>query len=135
MNLKEWLEDYELSKLADDKSIDNKSKILFILEIEYNHLEITQNNIIKSNEEMLKYLPDDEISKESREININFFNKNIKRMIEIKEKISLLTSSKHEICNKTLPSIQNNNINNNLINNKNEKNSNIKNDIIKEIEL
>ena len=135
MNLKEWLEDYELSKLADDKSIDNKSKILFILEIEYNHLEITQNNIIKSNEEMLKYLPDDEISKESREINIKFFNKNLKRMIEIKEKISLLTSSKHEICNKTLPSIQNNNINNNLINNKNEKNSNIKNDIIKEIEL
>jgi hypothetical protein len=56
-------------------------------------------------------------------------------MIEIKEKISLLTNSKHEICNKTLPSIQNNNINNNLINNKNEKNSNIKNDIIKEIEL
>jgi hypothetical protein len=135
MNLKEWLEDYELSKLADDKSIDNKSKILFILEIEYNHLEITQYNIIKSNEEMLKYLPDDEISKESREINIKFFNKNLKRMIEIKEKISLLTSSKHEICNKTLPSIQNNNINNNLINNKNEKNSNIKNDIIKEIEL
>jgi hypothetical protein len=135
MNLKEWLEDYELSKLADDKSIDNKSKIIFILEIEYNHLEITQYNIIKSNEEMLKYLPDDEISKESREINIKFFNKNIKRMIEIKEKISLLTSSKHEICNKTLPSIQNNNINNNLINNKNEKNSNIKNDIIKEIEL
>ena len=135
MNLKEWLEDYELSKLADDKSIDNKSKIIFILEIEYNHLEITQYNIIKSNEEMLKYLPDDEISKESREINIKFFNKNLKRMIEIKEKISLLTSSKHEICNKTLPSIQNNSINNNLINNKNEKNSNIKNDIIKEIEL
>ena len=94
MNLKEWLEDYELSKLADDKSIDNKSKIIFILEIEYNHLEITQNNIIKSNEEMLKYLPDDEISKESREININFFNKNIKRMIEIKEKISLLTNNR-----------------------------------------
>ena len=135
MNLKEWLEDYELSKLADDKNIDNKSKIIFILEIEYNHLEITQYNIIKSNEEMLKHLPDDEISKESREINIKFFNKNLKRMIEIKEKISLLTSSKHEICNKTLPSIQNNNINNNLINNKNEKNSNIKNDIIKEIEL
>ena len=134
MNLKEWLEDYELSKLADDKSIDNKSKIIFILEIEYNHLEITQNNIIKSNEEMLKYLPDDEISKESIEINIKFFNKNIKRMIEIKEKISLLTNSKHEICNKTLPSLQNNNKNNILINEK-EKNSNIKNDIINEIEL
>ena len=134
MNLKEWLEDYELSKLADDKSIDNKSKIIFILEIEYNHLEITQNNIIKSNEEMLKYLPDDEISKESIEINIKFFNKNIKRMIEIKEKISLLTNSKHEICNKTLPSLQNNNKNNILIN-ENEKNSNIKNDIINEIEL
>ena len=63
MNLKEYLEDEELSKFADDKSIDDKSKIIYILEIEYNHLETIQNNIIKSNEEMLKYLPNDEITK------------------------------------------------------------------------
>ena len=100
MNLKEYLEDEELSKFADDKSIDDKSKIIYILEIEYNHLETIQNNIIKSNEEMLKYLPNDEITKESIEININIFNKNIKRMIEIKEKMSLLTYSKHDICQK-----------------------------------
>jgi hypothetical protein len=131
MNLKEWLEDYELSKLADDKSIDNKSKILFILEIEYNHLETIQNNIIKSNEEMLKYLPNDEITKESIEININIFNKNIKRMIEIKEKMSLLTYSKHDICQKKLPSYP---IDMN-INIKEEKISNKENEIIKEIEL
>ena len=131
MNLKEWLEDYELSKLADDKNIDNKSKIIFILEIEYNHLETIQNNIIKSNEDMLKYLPNDEITKESIEININIFNKNIKRMIEIKEKMSLLTYSKHDICQKKLPSYP---IDMN-INIKEEKISNKENEIIKEIEL
>ena len=84
---------------------DLKTKILIVLESEYKYLEISQNNIIYSNNEMKRLMPDDKDIIESISINEKFFKKNLERMIQIKKRISLLEGNNHYICKKALPSL------------------------------
>lgn len=93
----------EFNNLAHNTEIDSKTKILLVLEAEYNYLEQAQRNLIYSNKEMHSLLPNDDIVIESIEINTKIFNDNIMKMKKIKKKVNLLMGDNHYICMKKLP--------------------------------
>ena len=93
----------EFNNLAHNTEIDSKTKILLVLEAEYNYLEQAQRNLIYSNKEMHSLLPNDDIVIESIEINTKIFNDNIMKMKKIKKKVNLLMGDNHHICKKKLP--------------------------------
>lgn len=93
----------EFNNLAHNTEIDSKTKILLVLEAEYNYLEQAQRNLIYSNKEMHSLLPNDDIVIESIEINTKIFNDNIMKMKKIKKKVNLLMGDNHYICKKKLP--------------------------------
>lgn len=93
----------EFNNLAHNTEIDSKTKILLVLEAEYNYLEQAQRNLIYSNKEMHSLLPNDDIVIESIEINTKIFNDNIMKMKKIKKKVNLLMGGGHYICKKKLP--------------------------------
>ena len=92
----------EFNNLAHNTEIDSKTKILLVLEAEYNYLEQAQRNLIYSNKEMHSLLPNDDIVIESIEINTKIFNDNIMKMKKIKKKVNLLMGDNHYICKKKL---------------------------------
>lgn len=100
-----FADDKKLEELTLNTQLDSKTKILIVLESEYKYLEISQNNIIYSNNEMKRLMPDDKDIIESISINEKFFKKNLERMIQIKKRISLLEGNNHYICKKALPSL------------------------------
>lgn len=100
----------EFNNLAGNTELDSKTKILLVLEAEYNYLEQAQKNLIYSNKEMHTLLPDDEIVIESIEINTKIFNDNIIKMKTIKKKVNLLVGDEHYICKRKLPVLDKYNI-------------------------
>ncbi len=71
----------------ENKNKDSKSKIIKLLELEYDDLEKQLAALIYSNEEMLNIDASDLELIECRAVNIKFIEKNIKRLKEIKEEI------------------------------------------------
>lgn len=100
-----FADDKKLEELTLNTQLDSKTKILIVLESEYKYLEISQNNIVYSNNEMKRLMPNDEDIIESISINEKFFNKNLERMRQIKKRISILEGNNHYICKKPLPSL------------------------------
>lgn len=92
-----------IDDLVNDITMTPQAKIIRTLEAEYTFLELEQKNIIISNDEMLRLLPNDLDSIESRAINLQYFNKNLSRMKEIKNKISIIAGKNHYIYRKELP--------------------------------
>ena len=74
--LMEYQKDKEIDELVNNESLSLQEKILINLERELSNLEIEQKNILYSNEEMLKLNPNDKLIIESREVNLNIYNKN-----------------------------------------------------------
>ena len=85
--LMEYQKDKEIDELVNNENLSLQEKIIINLERELNNLEIEQKNILYSNEEMLKLNPNDKLIIESREVNLNIYNKNEKRIKEIKQYI------------------------------------------------
>lgn len=92
-----------INDLVNETSMPPQTKIIRTLEAEYGFLEVEQKNIIISNDEMLRLLPNDLDAIESRAINLQCFNRNIKRMKEIKGKIEIIAGKSHYIYRKELP--------------------------------
>lgn len=85
-------------------NIENQNQILHLkrieeslhkekeaFEAEYIILETDQKNILYSNEEMLRLMPNDTDSIESRALNLKCYNRNLIRMKEIKARIETTT--------------------------------------------
>ena len=83
--LLELKKEKELNDLIQNKNLSIQEKMIINLENEYIQLKLENSNILYSNEEMLRLYPKDVI--ESREINLDIYTKNEKRITEIKQKI------------------------------------------------
>ena len=98
--LMEYQKNKEIDELVNNESLSLQEKILINLERELSNLEIEQKNILYSNEEMLKLNPNDKLIIESREVNLNIYNKNEKRIKEIKQYIKDLSKNENQNQNK-----------------------------------
>ena len=130
----------ELNDLVQNKNLSIQEKMIINLENEYVQLKIEQSNILYSNEEILKLYPNDKDFIESREINLDIYNKNEIRIKEIKQKIDdLKLNLKEENENKEIKDKKNIERKNNEIKNENFNNKKINNkkneEIIEELEL
>ncbi len=94
--LMEYQKDKEIDELVNNENLSLQEKIIINLKRELNDLEIEQKNILYSNEEMLKLNPNDKLIIESREVNLNIYNKNEKRIKEIKQYIKDLSKNENE---------------------------------------
>ena len=92
----EYQKDKEIDELVNNENLSLQEKIIINLKRELNDLEIEQKNILYSNEEMLKLNPNDKLIIESREVNLNIYNKNEKRIKEIKQYIKDLSKNENE---------------------------------------
>ena len=100
--LLELKKEKELNDLIQNKNLSIQEKMIINLENEYIQLKLENSNILYSNEEMLRLYPNDKDVIESREINLDIYNKNEKRIIEIKQKIddlklNLREENEHQI--------------------------------------
>ena len=98
--LMEYQKDKEIEELVNNENLSLQEKIIINLKRELNSLEIEQKNILYSNEEMLKLNPNDKLIIESREVNLNIYNKNEKRIKEINQYIKDLSKNENENKNK-----------------------------------
>ena len=94
--LMEYQKDKEIDELVNNENLSLQEKIIINLKRELNDLVIEQKNILYSNEEMLKLNPNDKLIIESREVNLNIYNKNEKRIKEIKQYIKDLSKNENE---------------------------------------
>ena len=125
----------EINDLVENKNLNFQEKIIINFERELNELKLEQKNLLFSNEEMLRLYPNDKISIESREININIYNKNEQRIKEIEEKLSALKKNSVQKTDNSINKIEEpKDISKNEIKIENNKNKD-KNDIIQELEL
>jgi hypothetical protein len=120
--------------VINDTTLDSKQKIIKSLEIEYEYLEKQQAALLYSNDEMLKFDPNDYELIESRVENLKFMGKNMRRMKQIKDKLIQLDRDNRILINDDLK------IDEEIImrDSKNKNNSNINyntDNIIKEIEI
>jgi len=90
--------DYDFNKIAMDKNINDKDKIIIILISELDYILNSLKKIIYSNNEMKKYLNKDELYDYMKD-NILIFKKNLIRIKEIKNKIKLLNNDMNNIEN------------------------------------
>lgn len=93
--------DENINTFVQDKTMDSKEKIIKVLELEYDYLEKQQMAIFYSNEEMLKFDPNDSDLIEARAENMKFIDKNIKRMKQIQKELLSLDKD-HYIMGKNL---------------------------------
>ena len=139
--LMEYQKDKEIDELVNNESLSLQEKILINLERELSNLEIEQKNILYSNEEMLKLNPNDKLIIESREVNLNIYNKNEKRIKEIKQYIKDLSKNENQNRNKNKKGDVNDDGKNYKINDENKIKSECNNkkdeneEILKELEL
>ena len=139
--LMEYQKDKEIDELVNNESLSLQEKILINLERELSNLEIEQKNILYSNEEMLKLNPNDKLIIESREVNLNIYNKNEKRIKEIKQYIKDLSKNENQNKNKNKKDDVNDDGKNYKINDENKIKSECNNnkdeneEILKELEL
>ena len=139
--LMEYQKDKEIDELVNNESLSLQEKILINLERELSNLEIEQKNILYSNEEMLKLNPNDKLIIESREVNLNIYNKNEKRIKEIKQYIKDLSKNENKNQNKNKKDDVNDDGKNYKINDENKIKSECNNkkdeneEILKELEL
>ena len=139
--LMEYQKDKEIEELVNNESLSLQQKILINLERELTNLEIEQKNILYSNEEMLKLNPNDKLIIESREVNLNIYNKNEKRIKEIKQYIKDLSKNENQNQNKNKKDDVNDDGKNYKINDENKIKSECNNnkdeneEILKELEL
>ena len=139
--LMEYQKDKEIDELVNNENLSLQEKIVINLKRELNDLEIEQKNILYSNEEMLKLNPNDKLIIESREVNLNIYNKNEKRIKEIKQYIKDLSKNENENENKNKKEDANDNGKKDKINDEykiksegnNKKDEN--EEILKELEL
>ena len=139
--LMEYQKDKEIDELVNNENLSLQEKIIINLKRELNDLEIEQKNILYSNEEMLKLNPNDKLIIESREVNLNIYNKNEKRIKEIKQYIKDLSKNENENENKNKKEDANDNGKKDKINDEykiksegnNKKDEN--EEILKELEL
>ena len=125
----------EINDLVENKNLNFQEKIIINFERELNELKLEQKNLLFSNEEMLRLYPNDKISIESREININIYNKNEQRIKEIEEKLSALKKNSVQKTDNSINKIEEpKDMSKNEIKIENKK-DNDKNDIIQELEL
>ena len=125
----------EINDLVENKNLNFQEKIIINFERELNELKLEQKNLLFSNEEMLRLYPNDKISIESREININIYNKNEQRIKEIEEKLSALKKNSVQKTDNCINKIEEpKDMSKNQIKIENKK-DNDKNDIIQELEL
>ena len=94
--LLELKKEKQLNDLIQNKNLSIQEKMIINLENEYIQLKLENSNILYSNEEMLRLYPNDKDVIESREINLDIYNKNEKRIIEIKQKIDDLKLNQRE---------------------------------------
>ena len=94
--LLELKKEKQLNDLIQNKNLSIQEKMIINLENEYIQLKLENSNILYSNEEMLRLYPNDKDAIESREINLDIYNKNEKRIIEIKQKIDDLKLNQRE---------------------------------------
>ena len=131
----------EIDELVHNENLSLQEKIIINLERELSNLETEQKNILYSNEEMLKLNPNDKLIIESREVNLNIYNKNEKRIKEIKQYIKDLSKNENENENKNKKEIINDdgkkdNINDeNKIKSEGDNKKNEKEEILEELEL
>lgn len=81
----------QLNILQSNQIELSDEKVIEALEAEYILLETDQKNILYSNDEMLRLMPNDKDSIESRAINLEYCQRNIIKMKEIKSKLEALT--------------------------------------------
>ena len=117
-----------IDDFINDDSLNSKQKIITVLEMEYNYLEMQQKALFYSNEEMLNCDINDTDVIESRAINMTFMEKNNKRMKEIKQELLNLDGDTNHIYRKDLFSYVN-------VSDYSEDKRNINQDIIQEIDL
>ena len=110
-----------IKEIVENKNFSIQEKLIIAFERELNQLKLEQKNLIYSNEQMLKLLPDDKLSIESREINLLIYQNNQKKIKELESKITNLKMNL-EIENNTKKEEEKNKTNNN-------------NEFVKEIEL
>jgi hypothetical protein len=94
-----------IDKFINNDDIDSRYKIIKMLEIEYDYIEKQQMAMFYSNEEMLKYDPNDIDLIDARAENIKLIEKNIIRMHKIKSDILELDRD-HYIINKNIFSFE-----------------------------
>ena len=139
--LMDYQKDKEIDELVHNENLSLQEKIIINLERELSNLEIEQKNILYSNEEMLKLNPNDKLIIESREVNLNIYNKNAKRIKEIKQYIKDLSKNENENENKSIKENINDdgkkdNINDeNKIKSEGDNKKNEKEEILEELEL